>query len=101
VKNGKCTSPPFPNYELEFDLKMVDKSEAQKSSPNSPATSTEEAMSTRITDLRMALESLTEARETMGKELEEEMRQLIDQAQMCLYIISINMKLYQAARDPV
>jgi uncharacterized protein YicC (UPF0701 family) len=54
------------------------------------------AISTCIMDIRMELESIADARETMGREQLEEMRQSIDQAQTCLDNFSINMKVYQA-----
>jgi hypothetical protein len=62
--------------ELEFNLKIAVNSDTQTSSLNSPTMATG-AISTCITDIRMDLESMADARETMGRELEE-MRQLID-----------------------
>jgi len=80
--------------ELEFDLKMSDKSDTHKSSRNSPATTTE-AISTRITAIRMELELCGSTRENMVKELEE-LRESIDRAQTCVDNFSIDMKLFEA-----
>jgi esterase/lipase len=54
------------------------------------------AISTCFVDIKMELESMADANETMGRELEE-MRQSIDQAQTCLDTFIIEMKVYQAA----
>jgi hypothetical protein len=81
LEKWKMNFATFPELhtvllELEFNLKMADKSDVHKSSPNSPAMATK-AISTRRMAIRTELESIVEARENMVKELEE-MRQSIN-----------------------
>jgi hypothetical protein len=62
--------------ELELDLKMVEKLDENKPSPNAPIM-TDDGISSRITAIKMELASIVEARQDMVKELEE-MRQSLD-----------------------
>jgi hypothetical protein len=62
--------------ELELDLKMVEKLDENKPSPNAPIM-TDDGISSRITAIKTELASIVEARQDMVKELEE-MRQSLD-----------------------
>lgn len=62
--------------ELELDLKMVEKLDEDKPSPNAPIM-TNDGISSCITAIKTELASIVEARQDMVKELEE-MRQSLD-----------------------